>query len=147
MIEMHMAPGALRRLALISTQSELDARGWKPPTPSTRPLGETGAHRNRRHRLPGRFRRCRNKADPASPIPACRAAKRPHLNIMEDIMVQLSPLRLRLCDFDRAYACAIQRRGATGRNQYVIRTGSPIQPFRVTETRPAKDENLVLHVA
>ncbi|MGE4410450.1 MAG: hypothetical protein AB7D33_07765 [Sphingobium sp.] len=62
-------------------------------------------------------------------------------------MAQLSSLRLRLCNFEHAYACALQRRGVTGRNQYVVRTGSPIQPFRVTETRPAKDENLVLHVA
>jgi hypothetical protein len=66
---------------------------------------------------------------------------------LEDIMVQLSPLRGRLASAEHAYACAIQRRSATGRNQYVIRTGSPIQPFRVTEARPAKDEDLVLHVA
>jgi len=80
-------------------------------------------------------------------MPAYRAAKLPHLNIMEDIMAQDTPLRERLASAEHAYACAIQRRSATGRNQYVIRTGSPLQPFRVTETRPARDENLVLHVA
>ena len=87
-----------------------------------------------------------NKADPAA-YARLPGTKFPHRNIMEDIMAQLSPLRERLASAEHAYACAIQRRSATGRNQYVIRTGSPIQPFCVTETRPAKDENLVLHVA
>ncbi|OUC53599.1 hypothetical protein CA262_20825 [Sphingobium sp. GW456-12-10-14-TSB1] len=62
-------------------------------------------------------------------------------------MVPLSPLRGRLAGFPNAYACAIQRWTATGRNQFVIRTGDPVQPFRVTEARPANDENLVLRVA
>jgi len=62
-------------------------------------------------------------------------------------MAQLSPLRCRLCDFDRAYALAIRIRETTGRHQFVLRTGDPIQPFRITETRPAMDEGLVLHVA
>lgn len=87
-----------------------------------------------------------NKADPAA-YARQPGTKLPHRNIMEDIMAQLSPLRERLASAEHAYACALQRRSATGRNQYVVRTGSPIQPFRVTETRPAKDENLVLHVA
>ncbi|EZP70529.1 hypothetical protein [Rhizorhabdus wittichii] len=87
-----------------------------------------------------------NKADPAA-YARLPGTKFPHRNIMEDIMAQLSPLRGVLASAEHAYACAIQRRSATGRNQYVIRTGSSIQPFRVTETRPAKDENLVLHVA
>ena len=87
-----------------------------------------------------------NKADPAA-YARLPGTKFPHRNIMEDIMAQLSPLRERLASAEHAYACAIQRRSATGRNQYVIRTGSPLQPFRVTETRPARDENLVLHVA
>ena len=62
-------------------------------------------------------------------------------------MAQLSPLRSRLCDFDRAYALAIRIRETTGRHQFVLRTGDPIQPFCITETRPAMDEGLVLHVA
>ena len=62
-------------------------------------------------------------------------------------MTTLSPLRARLASFENAYSLAIQRRKATGRNQFVVRTGNSCQPFRVTETRPAKDENLVLHVA
>tara|TARA_R110000787_G_scaffold282863_2_gene395063 strand:+ start:12561 stop:12761 length:201 start_codon:yes stop_codon:yes gene_type:complete len=66
---------------------------------------------------------------------------------MEDIMAQLSPLRSVLAGFDRSYAIAIQRRTTTGRDQFVIRTGDPIQPFRVTETRPANREDVVLRVA
>jgi hypothetical protein len=66
---------------------------------------------------------------------------------MENIMDPLSPARARLAGFPHAYACAIQRRTATGRNQFVIRTRNPIQPFRVTETLPASDEDLVLRVA
>ncbi|WP_150293615.1 hypothetical protein [Sphingobium estronivorans] len=62
-------------------------------------------------------------------------------------MSSLSPLRASLASFPHAYACAIQRWTATGRNQFVIRTGDPVQPFRVTEARPANDENLVLRVA
>ena len=87
-----------------------------------------------------------NKADPAA-YARLPGTKFPHRNIMEDIMAQLSPLRSRICDFDRAYALAIRIRETTGRHQFVLRTGDPIQPFRITETRPAMDEGLVLHVA
>jgi hypothetical protein len=66
---------------------------------------------------------------------------------MEEIMAPLSPLRARLAGFPHAYACAIQRWSATGRNQFVVRTGDPVQPFRVTDARPTNDENLVLRVA
>lgn len=62
-------------------------------------------------------------------------------------MAPLSPLRARLAGFPHAYACAIQRRTATGRDQFVIRTGDPLQPFRVTDACPAQEENLVLRVA
>lgn len=62
-------------------------------------------------------------------------------------MIPLSPLRAKLCAFENAYACAIQRRSATGRNQFVIRTGNPIQPFRVTATLPVDDEDVVVRVA
>lgn len=71
----------------------------------------------------------------------------PHLNHMEDIMAQLSPLRGVLAGFDHSYRLAICRRETTGRHQFVLRTRDPIQPFRVTEARPAKNEDLVLHVA
>ncbi|OUC56756.1 hypothetical protein CA262_08100 [Sphingobium sp. GW456-12-10-14-TSB1] len=62
-------------------------------------------------------------------------------------MAPLSPLRERLAGFPHAYACSIQRCTATGRNQFVVRTGDPVQPFRVTDVGPNNDENLVLRVA
>ena len=70
-----------------------------------------------------------------------------HLNDMEVIMAQLSPLRGVLAGFDHSYRLAICRRETTGRHQFVLRTRDPIQPFRVTEARPAKTDDLVLHVA
>jgi hypothetical protein len=59
----------------------------------------------------------------------------------------LSPRRLDLCRWEHAYACAIQRYTTTGRDQFVIRTGNALQPFRVIETRPANDEDVILRVA
>ncbi|WP_176598792.1 hypothetical protein [Sphingobium sp. 15-1] len=61
-------------------------------------------------------------------------------------MPALSPLRARLAGVSHSYAIAIRRRAATGRNQFVIRTGDPMQPFRVTETCPANGEELLLCV-
>jgi hypothetical protein len=58
-----------------------------------------------------------------------------------------SPLRARLASFEHAYAVAVQRRRETGRNQLVVRTNNPMQPFRVTTTAPQRDENLLLQVA
>lgn len=62
-------------------------------------------------------------------------------------MTSLSALRSKLCRFEHAYACAVQLRKATGRNQFVVRTGNPLQPFRVSETMPADDEHLLVRVA
>lgn len=62
-------------------------------------------------------------------------------------MSSLSPLRDKLAGFPNCYAIALQRQKATGRNQFVIRTGVPIQPFRVTEAHPLRDDDLVLRVA
>jgi len=62
-------------------------------------------------------------------------------------MPPLSSLRARLAGAEHSYAVAIQLRAATGRNQFVVRTGDPIQPFRVTSTLPANDEDLVMRVA
>jgi hypothetical protein len=62
-------------------------------------------------------------------------------------MPALSPFRAHLAGVSHSYAIAIQRQAATGRNQFVIRTGDPIQPFRVTDIRPANAEELVLCVA
>lgn len=47
-------------------------------------------------------------------------------------MSQLSPKRARLASFEHAYAVATRLRCVTGRDQFVIRTGDPLQPVRVT---------------
>lgn len=62
-------------------------------------------------------------------------------------MTQLSPLRARLASFEHAYSVATQLREATGRDQFVVRTGDPIQPFRVITTRPLDHEHLLVRVA
>ena len=62
-------------------------------------------------------------------------------------MPSLSPLRDKLAGFPNCYAIALQRQKMTGRNQFVIRTGDPIQPFRVTEAQPQREDDLVLRVA
>lgn len=59
----------------------------------------------------------------------------------------LSPRRQQLASFEHAYAIAVQLREATGRDQFVVRTGNPIQPFRVVTTLPANDEHLLVRVA
>ncbi len=58
-------------------------------------------------------------------------------------MPQLSSLRARLASFPHAYALAWQLRRATGRNQFIIRTGDPIQPIRVIDSLP-KDGAIVV---
>lgn len=62
-------------------------------------------------------------------------------------MTQLSPLRARLASFDNAYALATRISAVSGRNMFVVRTGNPIQPYRVTAVPPANDEMTVLRVA
>ncbi|QCB53926.1 hypothetical protein E5675_05420 [Sphingopyxis sp. PAMC25046] len=62
-------------------------------------------------------------------------------------MIALSPLRARLASFDHAYAVAIQLRGTTGRGQFILWTGNPIQPFRVSPTLPPLGEQLLVWVA
>lgn len=58
-------------------------------------------------------------------------------------MTELSPLRTRLASFEHAYAVATRLRRATGCDQYVVRTGDPLQPVRVTSRRPLDDSTLV----
>lgn len=58
-------------------------------------------------------------------------------------MQRLSAARARLASFEHAYAVATRLRRATGRDQYVIRTGDPIQPVRVTTEPPVDDAALV----
>lgn len=62
-------------------------------------------------------------------------------------MISLSPLRAKLAGFEHAYSVAIQLRKSTGRNQFVVRTGNPIQPFRVTAALPVNEEDLLVRVA
>lgn len=58
-------------------------------------------------------------------------------------MQSFSPLRERLASFEHAYALATQLRRATGRDQFVIRTGDPIQPIRVTSQPPEESCRLL----
>lgn len=51
-------------------------------------------------------------------------------------MSDFSPLRARLASFDHAYAVAHQLRRITGMRQYVLRTGDPFQPVRVSDHKP-----------
>lgn len=62
-------------------------------------------------------------------------------------MSVLSPLRQRLNSFENCYAVATQLRRETCVDQFVVRTGTPLQPFRVTVRRPGNDEELLAWVA
>ncbi len=53
-------------------------------------------------------------------------------------MPQLSPKRARLASFEHAYAVATRLRRITGQDQFVIRTGDPLQPVRVTAVPPSQ---------
>lgn len=59
----------------------------------------------------------------------------------------LSPRRGHLAGFENSYRVAVQRRRAGGAYQYVIRTGNPVQPFRVTSDPPEHDEHILALVA
>ncbi|EQB16527.1 MULTISPECIES: hypothetical protein [Sphingobium] len=52
-----------------------------------------------------------------------------------------------LATFDHAYAVALQKRRETGRPQFVLRTGDPRQPFRVSATGPKRDQALMTLIA
>jgi hypothetical protein len=52
-----------------------------------------------------------------------------------------------LACFENAYAVAVQMRHHTGRPQFVLRTGNPLQPFRVTSNGPRHRRTLVTLVA
>lgn len=58
-----------------------------------------------------------------------------------------SPLRARLASFENAYAVAVQKHRETGVPQFVLRTGNPLQPFRVTSTSPPSKSALMTLVA
>jgi hypothetical protein len=55
----------------------------------------------------------------------------------------ISAVRADLASFDHAYAVALRLRGATGRHQFVVRTGNPIQPFRTANRPPGAGEHLL----
>lgn len=57
------------------------------------------------------------------------------------------PRHRHLATFEHCYRVAIQRRRATGRQQFVIRTGDPRQPFRTTSRPPAHAESILALVA
>lgn len=58
-----------------------------------------------------------------------------------------SPKRAILAGYDRAYAVAVQKRRETGRPQFVVRTGNPFQSFRVSNTGPKRDQQLMTLIA
>lgn len=62
-------------------------------------------------------------------------------------MTALSPVRARLASFENAYAVAVQKRKSSGRHQFVLGTGDPLQPFRTTSKPPARFEQLLALVA
>lgn len=59
----------------------------------------------------------------------------------------LSARRHRLASFEHAYRVAIERRRASGIQQFILRTGDPMQPFRTTGRAPAQDEHILALVA
>jgi hypothetical protein len=63
-----------------------------------------------------------------------------------DFMQQLSPLRARLASFEHAYAIATRLCRITGRDQFVIRTGDPLQPIRVSASAPPEADRLMARV-
>jgi len=58
-----------------------------------------------------------------------------------------SPKRAALASYENAYAVAVQMQRATGRPQFVLRTGDPLQPFRVTSIGPACRQTLMTLIA
>jgi hypothetical protein len=61
-------------------------------------------------------------------------------------MASYSPLRARLASFEHAYALALRLRRETGRDQYVVRTGDPLQPVRVVAWPPRDGSHLLAQV-
>ncbi|WP_288806592.1 hypothetical protein [uncultured Novosphingobium sp.] len=59
----------------------------------------------------------------------------------------LSAHRQRLASFEHAYAVAVQLREATGADQFVVRTGNPLQPYRVSRVCPRGGETILALVA
>lgn len=62
-------------------------------------------------------------------------------------MDPLSPLRLRLASFENCYSVAARRCAATGRAQFIVRTGNALQPLRVSSSPPRRGEQLATLIA
>lgn len=56
-------------------------------------------------------------------------------------------IRRTLASFENAYAVAVQLRENTGIDQFVVRTGNPAQPFRVSRREPQHPESVLALVA
>jgi len=59
----------------------------------------------------------------------------------------LSPRLRHLSTFENAYRVAVQRRRSSGRDQFVVSTGDPAQPFRATSRLPEPAERLLALIA
>lgn len=60
---------------------------------------------------------------------------------------RLSRRRAQLASFEHSYSLAIRLRNATGVQQFVVRTGNPMQPFRTTDTLAGNCEQVLALVA
>ena len=63
------------------------------------------------------------------------------------MIAKLSPGRRSLASFENAYAVAVQLRETTGVDQFIVRTGDPVQPFRVSKREPRHPETVLALVA
>jgi hypothetical protein len=54
-----------------------------------------------------------------------------------------SSKRAALASYDHAYAVAVQKQRETGRPQFVLRTGDPLQPFRVSNSGPQRHQSVM----
>jgi hypothetical protein len=62
-------------------------------------------------------------------------------------LILLSSRCGRLAGWEHAYRVAVQRRTATGREQFILCTGNPLQPYRVTSRFPVHSEQFLALVA
>ena len=59
----------------------------------------------------------------------------------------LSPRIRHLATFENAYRLAVLRRRSSGRDQFVVSTGNPAQPYRTTSRLPEPAERLLALIA
>ena len=64
-----------------------------------------------------------------------------------DPAARLPPRRADLASFANAYAVAIRLRECSDVDQFVVRTGNPLQPVRITSLRPTSDQHMLAMVA